>query len=156
MKIDIQRILCPVDFSESSDHASRYAVAFCKTFGAELTLLHVISPPIAALPGDHLVPDMMQADIDAVAEATRERLSQLVGELSDLGITVQSRVISGIPFVEIIRFAKDWDADMIVIGTHGRTGLQHFLIGSVAERVVRKAPCPVLSIKHPEHDFVMP
>ena len=156
MKINVKRILCPVDFSESSDHACRYAVAFASSFNSELTLLHVVAPPIAALPGDHLVPDMMQADIEAIAEASRNRLAQQVGDFEQEGLDVQSKVVSGIPFLEVIRFSKEWDADLIIMGTHGRAGLQHLLIGSVAERVVRKAPCPVLTVKHPQHEFVMP
>lgn len=156
MNINIKRIVCPVDFSESSDHACRYAVALASGFGAELMLLHVVSPPIAALPGDHLVPDMMQADIEAIAEASRNRLTQQVGDMAEQGLNVQSKVLSGIPFLEIIRYSKEWNADLIIMGTHGRAGLQHLLIGSVAERVVRKAPCPVLTVKHPQHEFVMP
>ncbi len=156
MRIQIQRILCPVDFSDNADHAARYAVALAETYNSELILLHVIAPPIAALPGDHLVPDMMQANIESVAESSRERIEEKIGEITSKGISVTSRVINGLPFIEIIRLAKDWPADIIVMGTHGRTGLQHLLIGSVAERVVRKAPCPVLTIKHPEHEFIMP
>lgn len=157
MTINIQRILCPVDFSESSDHACRYAVAFADNFKAELSLLHVVSPPIAALPGDHLAPDMMQADIDAIADASRTRLEEQAQELgAKISPQVKSTVLSGIPFLEIIRYGKEWNADLIIMGTHGRAGLQHLLIGSVAERVVRKAPCPVLTVKHPQHEFVMP
>ena len=62
----------------------------------------------------------------------------------------------GAPFLEIIRYAKENDVDLIVLGTHGRSGLAHVLLGSVAERVVRKSPCPVLTVRHPEHEFVMP
>ena len=62
----------------------------------------------------------------------------------------------GSPFLEIVRYAKDKNIDLIVLGTHGRSGLSHVLLGSVAERVVRKAPCPVLTVRHPEHEFVMP
>jgi nucleotide-binding universal stress UspA family protein len=67
-----------------------------------------------------------------------------------------SEAVVGRPFMEILGYAKDRHVDLIVIGTHGRSGLRHVLLGSVAERVVRKAPCPVLTIRHPEHDFVMP
>ena len=72
-----------------------------------------------------------------------------------LGLTL-TKVLNGVPFVEIIRYARESEMDLIVMGTHGRTGLGHLLIGSVTERVVRKSPCPVLTVKHPEHEFVMP
>ena len=156
MKVCVQRILCPVDFSDSADHAMRYAAALAENFGAELTLLHVVAPLMAALPGETALPDTLQADINDLADACRERLEQLVGKLTTAGLNVQHTVLSGVPFIEIIRYARETEMDLIVMGTHGRTGLGHLLIGSVAERVVRKSPCPVLTIKHPEHEFVMP
>ena len=154
MKVQIKRILCPVDFSDSSDHAMRYAAALAGTFGAELTLLHVVAPVVSALPGETALPDML--NMDEIVEACRERLEQTVGTLAADGLTVQHKVVNGVPFIEIIRYARDVKTDLIVMGTHGRTGLVHLLIGSVAERVVRKAPCPVLTVRHPEHEFVLP
>jgi nucleotide-binding universal stress UspA family protein len=156
MKVAIKRILCPVDFSDSADHAMRYAAALAENFGSDLTLLHVVAPVVAALPGETSLPDTLQADVDEIAEACRERLEKTVGELATSGLTVQHKVVSGVPFIEIVRYARDTETDLIVMGTHGRTGLGHLLIGSVAERVVRKASCPVLTVKHPEHEFVMP
>jgi nucleotide-binding universal stress UspA family protein len=156
MKVNMQRILCPIDFSESADHALRYAAALAETFSAELTLLHVVAPVVAALPGDTTLPDTLQADIDDLAEACRERLEQTVGKMAANGVPVQHKILNGVPFVEIIRYARESETDLIVMGTHGRTGLGHLLIGSVAERVVRKSPCPVLTVKHPEHEFVLP
>jgi nucleotide-binding universal stress UspA family protein len=156
MKIEIKRILCPLDFSESSDHALRYAAAMAEQFHAELILLHVVEPILAALPGDPMLPNTQQADIDDLVDACRERLDRAVGTVATDGLKVQPLVLNGMPFVEIIRCARDREADLIVLGTHGRSGLAHLLIGSVAERVVRKAPCPVLAVKHPEHAFVMP
>lgn len=156
MKVRLKKILCPIDFSDSADHAMRYATALAETFGAELTLLHVVAPVIAALPSETSLPGVLQTDIDEIAEACRERLDQTVGKLAASGLTVQHEVLNGVPFIEIIRYAREAGTDLIVMGTHGRTGLGHLLIGSVAERVVRKSPCPVLTIKHPEHEFVMP
>lgn len=156
MNIKIRRILCPVDFSETSDLAVQYAASLAEQNRAELTLLHVVTPPLVALPGEAGALDMPQADIDEIAEACRERLARNVGDLAANGQTVQYKVVSGVPFVEIIRQARDLDCDLIVMGSHGRTGLGHLLIGSVAERVVRKAPCPVLTVKDPAHTFVMP
>ena len=156
MKVCVKRILCPVDFSDSADHAMRYATALAENFGAELTLLHVVAPLMAALPGETALPNTLQADINELADACRERLEQLVGKLATASLRIQHTVLNGVPFIEIIRYARETETDLIVMGTHGRTGLGHLLIGSVAERVVRKAPCPVLTIKHPEHEFVMP
>lgn len=103
-----------------------------------------------------MLPNTQQADIDELVDACRERLDRAVGEIATDGLQVQPLVLNGVPFVEIVRCARDREADLIVLGTHGRSGLAHLLIGSVAERVVRKAPCPVLTVKHPEHEFVMP
>lgn len=156
MNVRIQRMLSPVDFSDNSEHALRYAVALAETFGAELTLLHVVAPIMAALPGETALPETLLTDLDELADACRERLAQLAGKLAASGLTVQHKVLNGVPFVEIIRYARESGMDLIVMGTHGRTGLGHLLIGSVTERVVRKSPCPVLTVKHPEHEFVMP
>ena len=156
MNVRVQRILCPVDFSDNSDHALRYASALAESFGAELTLLHVVAPIVAALPGETALPDVLQADIDALVDICRKRLAPLADKLAAGGLTVQQQVLRGAPFIEIIRYARESEMDLIVMGTHGRSGLGHLLIGSVAERVVRKAPCPVLTVKHPEHEFVLP
>lgn len=156
MKVVIKQILCPVDFSATADLASRYAVALAEANGAIVTLLHVVAPVIAALPGETVLPDLAQANIDELAEACRERLAKTVGDLAVSGVTLQYRVVSGVPFVEIIRVAREMVSDLIVMGSHGRTGLGHLLIGSVAERVVRKAPCPVLTVRDPQHQFIMP
>ncbi len=151
MRVTIARILCPVDFSDSSEHAMRYAAGLAVTFGAELTLLHVVAPVVSALPGETALPDTLQADLDELAAACEKRLEQLAGMLAGDGITVRRQVLNGVPFVEIVRYARDTATDLIVMGTHGRTGLGHLLIGSVAERVVRRATCPVLTVKDPQH-----
>ena len=156
MNIRIRRILCPVDFSDNSDHAMSYAVALARTFGAELRLVHVIAPIVAALPGETALPEVILASMDDLADATRARLQQTADTLAADGLTVRHEVLRGAPFIEIVRYAHEIEADLIVLGTRGRTGLGHLLIGSVAERVVRKAPCPVLTVKHPEHEFVLP
>jgi nucleotide-binding universal stress UspA family protein len=86
----------------------------------------------------------------------RERLLKCVNEDTKGRISVEAVVLQGVPFAEIIKASKEYDIDLIVLGTHGRTGLSHAIMGSVAEKVVRKSPCPVLTVRHPEHDFVMP
>ncbi len=147
MNINVANILCPVDFSETSDLATRYAVSMAQSFHARMTLLHVVAPPLAALPGEAGILAVPQADINEIAEACRERLEKVVGTLEAAGIELQYKVVSGVPFLEIVRFSREHDFDLIVMGSHGRSGLGHLLIGSVAERVVRKAPCPVLTVK---------
>jgi nucleotide-binding universal stress UspA family protein len=94
---------------------------------------------------------------EELIELSKKELAAFVEKhLAKSGLSVVSDVALGRPFMEIIRYAKDNQMDLIVLGTHGRSGLRHVLLGSVAERVVRKAPCPVLTIRHPEHEFVMP
>jgi nucleotide-binding universal stress UspA family protein len=148
--IPIRRILMPTDFSETSDAALTYAMSLAQVCSASVYLLHVIrdlgdtvgwEPPLSLL-----------EEQQAVA---REDLSRLV-ERQPREIQVQSMVRVGFPFVEIIRYAKELDVDLIVMGTHGRGPVAHMLMGSVAEKVVRKAPCPVLTVRPPGHTFVMP
>jgi nucleotide-binding universal stress UspA family protein len=86
----------------------------------------------------------------------RKLLDEFIPPELKKGITVETIHRVGIPFMEIIKAAREKEADLIVIATHGKSGLSHILFGSVAEKVVRKAPCPVLSIRHPEHEFIMP
>ena len=154
--IQLKSILVPSDFSDYSKHALRYGCAFAAEFGAELHLLHVVQDIVGLVPevgmafpptGDY------RRELRESAEKALEELpgSPWLGELSVVRATRE-----GAPFVEIIRYAKKHKIDLIVMGTHGRTGLSHILLGSVAERVVRKAPCPVLTVRHPEHEFVMP
>jgi universal stress protein A len=146
--ITCKQILCPVDFSDFSDYAMRYAALLAQKFEARLTLLHVVAPILVPLPGDALVPPMRQADLADIADACRERLTRTAGDLTQNGVSaVACQVTSGVPYLEIIRVAEELHADMIVMGTHGRSGLVHLMIGSVAERVVRKAPCAVLTVK---------
>jgi nucleotide-binding universal stress UspA family protein len=155
MKIEIKKILCPVDFSESSEHALRYAVAFTEAYGAELTLLHVIELPYLPSYSTAGVPDL-NLPVERMQEQSRAQLRELFERHQPEAGRIDGHSTVGNPFLEIIRHARDGEFDLIVMGTHGRTGLQHVLIGSVAEKVVRKAPCPVLTVKHPEHEFVMP
>jgi len=148
MKVKIKKILCPVDFSKNSEHSIRYAVTLAETFDAELLLIHVVdSNKTVMVPGDM---------IQQIDEHYAERLENLAEETRETYNEVSIRLIFGTPFLEIIRLARAENANMIVMATHGRTGLAHMLIGSVAEKVVRMAPCPVLTVRHPEYEFQMP
>jgi nucleotide-binding universal stress UspA family protein len=154
--IDLKRILVPTDFSKFSQNALTYAVAFAEKFGAELYLLNVVQDlalflPDAVTAGPPLVPPL-----DQITTAVHEALDRLVTASHLEHLKVQREVREGAPFSEIVRYAREQDIDLIVMGTHGRGGLAHVLLGSVSEKVVRKAPCPVLTVRHPEHEFVHP
>ncbi len=153
--IRIETVVCAVDFSEPSDYALRYALKLCRVFQARLNLLHVVEVPFLPSYSMADVPDL-NLPIEQLEESARERMEELLSECRDEYQQVEGDVVAGSPFVEIINYARQLKADLIVMGTHGRSGLKHLLIGSVAEKVVRKAPCPVLTAKHPHQDFEMP
>jgi nucleotide-binding universal stress UspA family protein len=150
--IKLERILAPTDFSDHSRHALKYACELAKRFGAELRLLHVVLPPtMAVTSGAPLPQEVARPELGA-----REEFGKLEIPDADEIREVAREIQLGTPFVEIVRYAKANDVDLIVMGTHGRTGISHVLIGSVAEKVVRKAPCPVLTVRPEGHQFVMP
>jgi universal stress protein A len=156
VKIAIHRILCPVDFSANSLHALEYAIAFAAAHAADLTLLHVLEPPVYGLAE---YPDLAQLSgdiLDQLQASARKRLAALEESARKRHARTDSLFAAGTPFLEIIGAARARKVELIVMGTHGRSGLSHLIIGSVAERVVRKAPCPVLTVRHPQHEFVMP
>jgi nucleotide-binding universal stress UspA family protein len=94
--------------------------------------------------------------VEQFVAAARAALERVVREANAPGVVIHAEVAEGLPFDEIVRLARDRNVDLIVMGTHGHTGLAHVLMGSVAEKVVRRAPCPVLTVRHPEHEFVHP
>jgi nucleotide-binding universal stress UspA family protein len=153
--VKISTMVCAVDFSENSEYALQYALNLASVFNAELKLLHVVELPF--LPSYSLagVPDL-SLPVEQVEESARAHMEELLKDCRKKYDRVNGDLRTGAPFLEIIGYARDVEADMIVVGTHGRSGLSHMLIGSVAEKVVRKAPCPVLSIRHPDHAFEMP
>ena len=154
--IQLSRILVPTDFSEFSQHAIRYGCEFARRFEAELHVVNVVEDiyPLVPEPGIMLpAAGEYLADLQKSAEKS---LTKVPAADWVEGLTVVRKVLVGTPFLEIIRYAKEADLDLIVIGTHGRSGLVHALMGSVAERVVRKSPCPVLTVRPEGHDFVMP
>ncbi len=135
----LKRILVPIDFSTHSLNALSHACGLAQQFGAELFLLHVIEPIQFITVSD--VYDEQRRRSDA-------ELTRLGDALARQGVKVHIRVEPGVPSHVIVQAAKNGGVDMISIGTHGRTGLAHMLIGSVAERVVRSATCPVLTVRH--------
>jgi nucleotide-binding universal stress UspA family protein len=146
MMIALKRILVPTDFSEASDAALKYGIGLAQTFGARLYLLHV--------PGETGV--NFEADFPMVQfeNATRERLETLVSPRDLITLRPEYALRLGAPSDEIVRYAGSRDIDLIVMGTHGRSGVSHVLMGSVAEKVVRAAPCPVLTVRQPRAAFV--
>lgn len=148
--IELRRILVPTDFSEYSAEAMKYACALAEKFDAELHLLHVLEMHVSSTPvfagGLALSPHVQES-----REAAEKSLLHIASGRQAIRATVV-----GPPFLEILRYARDHQIDLIVMGTHGRSGLAHVLLGSVAERVVRKSFCPVMTVRHPKHEFVMP
>jgi nucleotide-binding universal stress UspA family protein len=153
--IDIKRILLPTDFSDHSAAATWYAYEMATRFGAELHLLHALEVHLASTPAFGMglaLPQYVQESRAAAEKA-------LAGGLDPQGSAVRKvvrAVVEGSPKVEIVRYARTQQIDLIVLATHGRTGLAHVLMGSVAENVVRTAPCPVLTVRPEGHQFVMP
>jgi universal stress protein A len=154
--IDLHRILAPTDFSKFSNAALSYATAFAEKFGAELHLLHVVQNLAVMIPDSVNVMPPVGPSVDQLTLAVTEALDRLIAEKRLERFKVHKAVREGTPFYEIIQYAREADIDLIVMGTHGHSGLVHVLLGSVTEKVVRKAPCPVLTVRHPEHEFVHP
>jgi universal stress protein A len=141
----LRKILVPIDFSDCSKKALAYAIPFAKQFGAELTLLHVVEPYPA-------VPEMAPYDVETVEEGRLE-LEELKKSLGG-AVRFTTLVRLGAPPTEITSAARELDADLIVISTHGRKGLSRVFLGSTAEKVVRSASCPVLIVRESEHEFI--
>jgi len=139
--LGIQRILVALDFSPESHNALRYAVMLGKKFGSTLMLVHVVEPVLT--PPEVIIPETAT---ERVASEANAELRDLADEISDGCRVVETAVRRGIAFFEIIEAAKALGADLVVVGTHGRTGLQRALLGSTAEQVTRHAPCPVLVV----------
>lgn len=140
------KILTAIDFSENSDCAFDYALALATQFNAELTIIHVINEPVD-LRGfyvPHISFEQLEKEIEESAVKMMETFcNSKLGGFSNY----KTAIVTGIPYNEIIAAAVRIDASLIVLGTHGRTGLDHILFGSTAERVVRSASCPVLTVR---------
>jgi nucleotide-binding universal stress UspA family protein len=152
MTMTIQKILVPVDFSEGAQPAIELAATMARKFGSSVELLHVWQPPpliplpIVVMPSS---PEAQPVNMEELARTTAgAQMKEIVTRLRDQGIAeVQSRVGVGSPAHEIVELAALGHFDLIVMGTHGRTGLAHAVVGSVAEKVVRRAKCPVLTVR---------
>ena len=147
----LKKVLVPVDFSEFSKKAVRYAVRFAEQFSADMVLVHVVEP--VRYPESVIIPPEMEEANLARLKQARKSLTAFARKEIPAELARECVVHFGVPFEEIVKTAKELDTDLIVIGTHGHTGLKHLFLGSTAERVVRLAPCPVLTVREQEHEF---
>lgn len=153
--LKIKRILCPTDFSEFSERAFHYALALACRYRAELFLLHVVRPVIIGYP-EYAIPDSVSEFYGGLREHAEEQLREFAKVHGEPGVPTAVAVEEGTATESILDFAREHSVDMIVMGTHGRRGFQRLTLGSVTERVLRKAGCPVLAVRQPSHDFVAP
>lgn len=152
METNIKKVLVPIDFSDYSKDALNYSINFIKCFNAELTLIYVIEPVI--YPPDFSGTQISIPPIDIVTtKHAEESLKQLIDKEIPPDIKVRAVVKTGKPFVEIVETAAEENIDLIIISSHGHSGVEKILFGSTAEKVVRKAPCPVLSLRTPLKGF---
>ena len=147
----IKQILVPTDFSDCSAKALQYALALAHQHGAAVTLLYVVQTVPAY--GEYGAIGSVAAEAE-MRTVGQERLTRIIRDSIKGKITADGAVRTGSPSQEIIELAKNLPADLIVISTHGRTGLKHVLLGSVTEHVVRNAPCLVLVVREQEHEFI--
>jgi universal stress protein A len=148
--MDIRTILVPCDFSEHSKKAFTWALEMANKWGSRLAVLHVVSPPSypPMLMGAYF--DTAEFEVSLQADAETE-IKEFISSAGKHDVPIDTKVLMGRPFFDICRVAEQDKVDLIVMGSHGRTGLSHVLLGSVAERVVRHAPCPVLVVGKKAH-----
>jgi len=150
---NIKKILVGIDYSEYSREAARTAVAMARSLNAEVIFLHVCEIPafLGSSWGTYNRPLLSNflSRQDELMEGSGRELSEFAREFSDEGVDITERVEKGYPFMETMRVAEEECVDLIALGTHGKSGMKQILIGSVAEKIVRKAPCSVLVVKMP-------
>lgn len=152
MEPTIKKVLVPIDFSDYSKSALKYAVNFAKSFNADIILIYVVEPVI--YPPDFSMGQIAMPSINTEwDDRAKDELQKLAkSEIAEIA-NVKTIIKTGKPFVEIIETAKEENIDLIIIATHGHSGVEHILFGSTAEKVVRKAPCPVLTLREPLKGF---
>ena len=153
MELEIKKVLVPIDFSDYSKSSLRYAVSFARQFNAEIYLIYVVEPVI--YPPDFSMGQIAIPSVNAEwGKRAKEELENLAKTEIPEGVNVKTILKNGKPFMEIIDAASEEDIDLIIIATHGHSGVEHILFGSTAEKVVRKAPCPVLTLREPIKGFM--
>ena len=154
--IKLSNVLVATDFGPASDAALRYGREFARTFNATLHVLHVVEAPVLTAGPEFVGIDVVTLRHDFEA-AAQNALDRLVTAEDRAQLDARTMVRTGrSPALEIVDYARSAAIDLIIIGTHGRKFVSHLIMGSVAERVVRLAGCPVLTVRHPEHEFIVP
>ncbi len=152
MRLEITKILVPIDFSDYSKMALEYSIEFAKKFNSKLILLYVIEPII--YPSDFGLGQIPINQVDfEIQSKAEEELKKLIDEKVPSELSSEYHVRTGKPFLEIINMAKELECDLIIIASHGHTGIEHILFGSTAEKVVRKSPIPVLTVRKKNSEF---
>lgn len=143
---DVKKILFPVDFSSNSYQVADYVISFARKFDAHIYLIHVLEclVPLQGFYIPHISVSTLEEDLKKAAD---KKMEEFIHKKMQDSRAITSQVIIGIPHVEILKMAQEQGIDMIIMGTHGWTGLEHVIFGSVAGKVVRKAPCPVLTVR---------
>jgi len=155
--ITLKNILVAIDFGEASEAALAYGRELARQFGATLHVLHVVHNFIAGAVGiEGYTTDYVALQQEMETSAAKQ-LEAMVSDEDRQTLRAKTIVLTAYsPALRIVSYAKEAHIDLIVVGTHGRGAMAHLMLGSVAERVVRTAPCPVLTVRHPEHEFVLP
>jgi nucleotide-binding universal stress UspA family protein len=146
-----QEDLVPIDFGETSKAALKYGVALARAFNARLYLLHVPEHPGEAARAEYPI-----GLFETMKNAAHDQRGQLLNEAEMRDLQPERSMRIGTPSDEIVAYANEQKIDLIIMGTHGREGVARVFVGSVAEKVVRRAPCPVMTVHHPEHEFLAP
>jgi nucleotide-binding universal stress UspA family protein len=144
--VELKRVLVPLDFGETTQRTLHYARSVAERFSSSLDVLHVAPNPYVADPSG-LYSALPQAFLDSLERDLRERMESILDASDRKRFSVTLDLEIGDPLVNIVEYARRREVDLIVMGTHGRTGMAHLFLGSVAERVVRTAPCPVLTVR---------
>ncbi|MBM3780699.1 MAG: universal stress protein [Acidobacteria bacterium] len=150
----LKAVLVPTDFSPTSEQALRYAKAMADAFGAALHIIHVIEEPYGQPWAVEAYGFSLAALQDEWVKEAQKRIATVLTPEEHQCYRAEPSTVLGHPVSEILRYARDRQVDLIVMGTHGRGPLGHVVMGSVAERVVRRAPCPVLTVRPEEHEFI--
>ena len=154
--IRFQRILCPVDFSEFSARAYTYAYSLAKQYHAKLFVEHAVYPLVMSLPVLEVPTRGLHDAYQEIRASAQKQLAELTSRQEANCVETESFLHEGPASEAILQFAGSHGVDLIVMGTHGRQGLDHLTLGSITERVLRRAKCPVLAVRKPVHDFVDP
>jgi nucleotide-binding universal stress UspA family protein len=146
MALSIKRIVVGTDFSDAAEHALDYAIELAKKLGGEIVLVHAYELPTYAFPEGAVIHAEL---VDRIGKVSEDALNSAVRERAKSGVPIKPAIRTGNAWREVLAVAEEEKADLVVIGTHGRRGIARVIMGSVAERVVRMATCPVLTVRPP-------